>query len=204
MDWSPSDRSPGRNYHFMVSAVAPRPIAWVTTVAAPDAAAPGVVNLAPFSWYQAICADPPMVMIAFADKDGAPKDTLRNIVATKEFTLNAVTPPLGEVMVASSASYPAEVSEPEELGIELEPSRVVAPPRVAQSPFHLECRLVETHRYGATEKTTVVVGEVVHVHANDDVLDERGNIDNERLPLLARLGGSRYVATNDLFELRRP
>ncbi len=204
MDWSPSERSPGKNYHFMVSAVAPRPIAWVTSVAGPDADCPGLVNLAPFSWFQAICADPPMVMLALADRDGQPKDTLRNIQATQEFTISAVTRALAEGMVASSGNYPATVSEPDELGIELQPSKQVAPPRVARSPYHLECRLVETHRYGDTEKTTVIIGEVVHIHADENVLDTRGNIDNERVPLLARLGGAKYIAATAPFELRRP
>lgn len=199
MDWSPSERSPARNYHFMVSAVAPRPIAWVTTVSKT-----GVVNLAPFSWFQSVCADPPMVMIAFADRDGGPKDTLRNVLETGEFTLNAATRDLASEVVASSADFPADVSEPDQLGIDMVRAAAVAPPRVAASPFHMECRLVEHHRYGQTNPTTVIVGEVVHIHADDDVLDARGNIDNARVPLLARLGGAHYLATTDLFDVPRP
>ncbi len=202
MEWSPADRSPGKNYHFMVSAVAPRPIAWVSTVAGPAAPTPEVVNLAPFSWFQAICADPPMVMIAFSDRDGGLKDTCRNILETGEFVVNAVTQDLAATMVGTSADLPPEASEAE--GIAMAPSRVVAPPRVAASPFHLECRLVEHHRYGDTSPTTVIIGEVVHIHADDEVLDERGNIDNAKVPLVARLGGIRYVVAKDLVEIARP
>ncbi len=198
MEWSPQDRSPGRNYHFMTSAVAPRPIAWVTSLHE------GTVNLAPFSWFQSVCADPPMVMLAFADRGGELKDTCRNILASKEFVINAVTEPLAEQMVATSVDFAPTASEAEAGGIQLAPSAAVAPPRVAASPFHLECRYVEHHRYGNDEQTTVVIAEVVHVHAEDDVLDERGNIDNAKVPLVARLGGIRYVVTKDLVELRRP
>jgi flavin reductase (DIM6/NTAB) family NADH-FMN oxidoreductase RutF len=178
--------------------VAPRPIAWVTTLA------DGVVNLAPFSWFQAVCADPPMVMIAFADRAGDLKDTARNILATGEFVINAVRSDLGQAMVGTSADLTADESEAHAGNIELCESTVVAPPRVAASPFHLECRLIEHHRYGDTDKTTMVIAEVVHIHAHDDVLDVRGNIDNEKVPLLARLGGIKYCITRDLVEIARP
>lgn len=198
MEWSPAERSPGRNYHFMVSAVAPRPIAWVTTMHG-DA-----VNLAPFSWFQSVCADPPLIMLAFADRKGELKDTCRNILESKEFVINAVTADLADAMVASSSDLPRTTSEAELGGVALAPSTAVAPPRVAASPFHLECRYVEHHRYGETEATTVIIGEVVHIHADDAVLDERGNIDNAKVPLLARLGGVHYVVTKDLVQIRRP
>lgn len=198
MEWSPAERSPGRNYHFMVSAVAPRPIAWVTTMDGP------VVNVAPFSWFQSICADPPLLMIAFADRDGGLKDTCRNIIGTGEFTLNAATEELAETMVATSGDYPRGTSEAEALGIGLVPAAAVAPPRIAASPYHLECRLVENRRWGAEKGTTVVIGEVVHIHARDEVLDERGNIDNRAVPLMARLGGNLYTATDRLRAIDRP
>lgn len=198
MEWSPSERSPGRNYHFMVSAVAPRPIAWVTSLHG------DIVNLAPFSWFQSVCADPPLIMLAFADRHGELKDTCRNILDSKEFVINAVTEPLALPMVASSGDMPATTSEAEAGGVALMPSAVVAPPRVAASPYHLECRYVEHHRYGDKEPTTMVIGEVVYIHADDAVLDDRGNIDNAKVPLMARLGGPHYVVTKDLVDLRRP
>ncbi len=198
MEWSPAERSPGRNYHFMVSAVAPRPIAWVTTLHG------DTVNLAPFSWFQSVCADPPMVMLAFADRHGELKDTCRNILEGKEFVINAVTEELAAQMVATSGDLPPTASEAEAAGVALAPSVAVGPPRVPASPFHLECRYVEHHRYGDKEPTTVIIAEVVHIHADDAVLDERGNIDNAKVPLLARLGGSHYVVTKELVQHRRP
>lgn len=199
MEWDPRDRSAGSNYHFLVSAVAPRPIAWVTTLGAD-----GSVNLAPFSWYQAICADPPLVMVAFSDRGGRLKDTPQNIIDRQEFTINGVARELARQMVATSADHPPGDSEAEAAGIAMEPAHTVAPPRVAASPFHLECRLVDHRRWGGDHGTTVIVGEVVHVHARDDVLDERGNIDDRKVALVARLGGRLYLAATDLFELDRP
>lgn len=198
MDWSPSERSAGANYHFMVSAVAPRPIAWVTT-----RSRAGVVNAAPFSWFQAICADPPMVMLAIGDREPA-KDTLRNVEATREFVVNAATREQAEAVVQSSAEYAAEASEVDALGLETVPGHEVAPPRLAAAPFHLECRLVETRHYGRQKGSTLVIGEVVHVHADDGVLDARGNVDPAKVRFLARLGGRNYTSVDDVFELERP
>ncbi len=203
MEWDPADRSAGANYFFLTSAVAPRPIAWVTTKD-PDS---GVVNAAPFSWFQTVCADPPMVMIAIGDrKGGDPKDTLRNIQASGEFVVNAATRESLEAVVATSGDYPPDASEPDAVGLDLVPSHAVAPPRIASSPVHLECRLVETHRYGADgdAATTVVVAQVVHCAADDGALDERGNVDPKKVTWLARLGGAWYTAATDLFEHRRP
>lgn len=203
MEWDPSDRSATANYFFLTSAVAPRPIAWVTTQG-PDG---GVVNVAPFSWFQTVCADPPTVMIAIGDrKGGDPKDTLRNIQATGEFVVNAATRDTVDAMVATSGDLPPDVSEAEAVGLSLVPSRAVAPPRIAESPVHLECRLLETHRYGGggDAGTTVVVGQVVHCAADDDVLDDRGNVDPHKATWVARLGGAWYTAATDLFQHRRP
>lgn len=201
MDWDPADRSAKANYHFLTSAVAPRPIAWVTTVSGA-----GAVNLAPFSWFQAVCADPPMLMLALADRpEGGPKDTLRNIGETGEFVVHPVTRDDLEPMVASSGAFSPEASELEALGLASEASSIVAPPRLAGSPVALECRLVSTQRLGGpAAPTTLVLGKVVHVHADDGVLDERGDVDPRKAVWLARLGGAYYTAVAEVFEHRRP
>jgi flavin reductase (DIM6/NTAB) family NADH-FMN oxidoreductase RutF len=190
--------SASRMYHFLVSAVAPRPIAWVTTKA------DGVVNAAPFSWYQSVCADPPIVALAIADQDGHLKDTARNILITGEFVINAVTAELAQTMVATSATYAPTQSEIEALSIATTPSAVVAPPRIAASPFHLECRLHSQQRLGREHATTLILGEVVHIAVDDAVLDARGNIDITRCPLVARLGGRQYLNASNVYELERP
>lgn len=196
----PATRDARANYHFLTSAVAPRPIAWVTTV---DPGT-GVVNAAPFSWFNAVCSEPPMVMLAIQQRpDGTRKDTLRNILASREFVVNVATSAAAEAMVQSSGDYAPDVSEVDALGLPTVPSRAVRPPRLAQSPVHLECRLAQAIPLGVG-KTTLVLGEVVHIAADDGVLDERGNVDPAKVTLVARLGGSSYVDTQRVFTLRRP
>lgn len=189
------------NYHFLTSAVMPRPIAWVTTLDAET----GVLNAAPFSWFQAVCSDPPMVMLAIQRRaDGSPKDTTRNIRATREFVVNVSPKAMAEAMVRSSGEYPPDVSEVEALGLRTTPSKVVKPPRLADSPVHLECRLHQEIPLGSKAGTSLLLGEVVHMAADDAVLDARQNVDPGKLVLVARLGGQEYVDTERFFTLRRP
>ncbi len=197
MDWSAADRSPSGHYHFLTSAIAPRPIAWVTTV---DAA--GVVNLAPFSYFQGICSDPPMLMLSISDaRGGGSKHTLRNIETTGEFVVHVTPAQLANEMVQSAAPYPDGISEAEALGLETEPSRKVAPPRLSACPVAMECRRVETRRFGNQSPVTVVFGEILHFHADDKVLDERGNVRADRVDFLARLGGHQYTTVQNTFDV---
>lgn len=201
MELDPATRESRLNYHFLTSAVVPRPIAWVTTV---DPAS-GVVNAAPFSWFQAVCADPPMVMLAIQRRaDGGPKDTVRNIRATGEFVVNVSPKALAAEMVQTSGEYGPEVSELAEVGLATAPSRKVRPPRIAAVPVHLECRLHQEIPLGRAGGTSLLVGEVVHIAADDAVLDARGNVDPAKLVLVARMGGAEYVDTERLFTMRRP
>lgn len=189
------------NYHFLTSAVMPRPIAWVTTL---DPGT-GVLNAAPFSWFQAVCSDPPMVMLAIQRRaDGSPKDTTRNIRASREFVVNVSPRSLAEAMVKSSGDYPPDISEVEALGLRTVPSKAVKPPRLADSPVHLECRLHQEIQLGQAGGTSLLIGEVVHIAADDAVLDARQNVDPGKLVLVARLGGQEYVDTERFFTMRRP
>jgi flavin reductase (DIM6/NTAB) family NADH-FMN oxidoreductase RutF len=201
VELDPGTRESRLNYHFLTSAVIPRPIAWVTTLDPKT----GVLNAAPFSWFQAVCADPPMVMLAIQHRaDGSPKDTVRNIRASGEFVVNVSPKALAAEMVASSGEYPPEVSEVEALGLRTAPSRRLKVPRLADSPVHLECRLHQEIPLGGKGGTSLVLGEVVHLAADDAVLDARGNVDPAKLVLLARLGGKEYVDTERFFTLQRP
>lgn len=200
VELDPKDAAPAALYRFLTGAVAPRPVAWITTLGAD-----GTVNAAPFSWYNSVCADPPMVMAAIAwHPDGRPKDTLRNILASKEFVVNVVPRRLLERMVATSADYPPDVSEAEALGLATAPSRKVRPPRLADSPIHLECRLEREVRLGHKADTSLVLGEVVHIGADDSVLDARGNPDPGKLTLVARMGASWYTDTDPHIDVPRP
>lgn len=197
----PATRDARANYQFLTSAVMPRPIAWVTTL---DPST-GVVNAAPFSWFNAVCADPPMLMLAIqARADGSPKDTLRNIRAAREFVVNVVPRAAAEAMVQTSGDYPPEVSEVAAVGLATAPSRKVRPPRLAASPVHFECRLAQDIPLGRRQETTLVLGEVVHVAADDAVLDSRGNVDAAKVTLVGRMGGSEYTDTAARFTVKRP
>lgn len=201
VELDPATRESRLNYHFLTSAVMPRPIAWVTTV---DPAS-GLVNAAPFSWFQAVCSDPPMVMLAIQRRsDGSLKDTVRNIRATQDFVVNVSPKALAKEMVQTSGDYPPDVPELPEVGLETVPSRKVRSPRIAASPVHLECRLRQEIPLGNEGGTSLLLGEVVHIAADDAVLDARGNVDPAKLTLMARLGGAEYVDTERFFTLRRP
>lgn len=200
MEWNATEGSLKRNYAFLTSAVAPRPIAWVTTC---DAA--GRSNAAPFSWYNAVCGDPPMVMIAIRNhEDGGPKDTLRNIRSEREFVVNIATRSAASPLVASSAEYPADVSEIEALRLATTPSHKVQPPRLADSPAHLECVLYSITPLGKAPGVNLVIGEVVHFAAADDALDVQGNLDPSKVEFLARMGGPTYSSTAHHWPMERP
>jgi flavin reductase (DIM6/NTAB) family NADH-FMN oxidoreductase RutF len=198
MEWNPRERSAKENYHFLTSAVAPRPIAWVTTV---DGA--GRVNAAPFSWFNTVCAEPPMVLLAIGSRpDGSPKDTLRNIQERGEFVVNVVTRELAEAMVASAADYAPTESEVLALGLQTGPSSTVAPPRLAGSPVHFEC--VRHDVITLSAGNWLVLGRIQHVAASDDVLDARGNVDPTRVNFVGRMGGANYADTASRFTVPWP
>ena len=188
-------------YHLLVGVVTPRPIAWVTTV---DVA--GRVNLAPFSFFNAFGANPPVVVFSpTLRRDGTKKDTLLNIEATGEFVVNAAVARLAEQLNLTSKELPPGQSEVELAGLHTAPSARVKPPRIAESPVHMECKLRQIVPIGdGPISANLVIGEVVTIHVDDAVLDENGRVDPRKLQTIARLGGDFYCRTSDLFELRRP
>ncbi len=196
-----SHASPLHVYRLLISAVTPRPIAWVTSVDRE-----GRVNLAPFSFFNAFGADPPVVIIAPNRKrDGSKKDTLANCEATGQFVVNAAVAELADQMNLSSAELPHGESEVELAGLHVVPSIKVAPPRLAESPINLECNVRQILPIGGgAYSANLVIGEVVVFHVADHVLDERGRIDPRKVRTIGRLGGNQYCRTDDLFEMRRP
>ena len=197
----PDEASVLEVYRALIEVVTPRPIAWVTTVDRQ-----GRVNLAPFSFFNAFGANPPVVVFSpTLRRDGTKKDTLLNVEATGEFVLNAAVAPLAEAVNQTSAEVPPGRSEAELAGLALAPSERVAPPRVAASPAHLECRLVQVVPVGGGPlSANLVIGEVVLVHIDDSVLDASGHVDPRKLGTIARLGGEYYCRTSDLFTMKRP
>ena len=188
-------------YQLLVGVVTPRPIAWVTSVDRQ-----GRVNLAPFSFFNAFGANPPVVVFSpTLRRNGTKKDTLLNVEATGEFVLNAAVAPLAQKVNQSSQEIPSGESEIDLTGLHTLPSSKVKPPRVAESPCHLECQVLQIIPVGnGPIAANLVVGEVVAMHIDDVVLDANGKIDPRKLRTVARLGGDYWCHTSDLFELKRP
>jgi flavin reductase (DIM6/NTAB) family NADH-FMN oxidoreductase RutF len=190
-----------RVYQALVDVVTPRPIAWVTTLDVQ-----GRVNLAPFSFFNAFGANPPVVVFSpTLRRDGSKKDTLLNLEAVPEFVLNAAVENLAEPMNATSKELPPGQSEVDYAGLTLQPSIKVRPPRVAESPVKLECKVRQILPIGdGPIAANLVIGEVLLMHIDDSVLDESGRVDPRKLRTIARLGGNYYCRSTDLFEMERP
>jgi flavin reductase (DIM6/NTAB) family NADH-FMN oxidoreductase RutF len=174
-------------YRLLVGCVVPRPIAWISTLSEH-----GQANLAPFSCFTFVSSRPPMVAASIGPREGALKDTPRNIMRDKEFVVNIADMPLIEPLHLSSFEYPADVSEIEKLGLATAPSVDVRPPRLVDAPINLECRLHKIVEFGDLH-TQLVVGEVVRFHIRD-ALCKDGKIDSFALNPVARLGGPHYAA----------
>ena len=196
--------SVGLKHNPFKALVAPRPIAWVSSQDAE-----GRVNLAPFSYFNAVSEAPPILMFAAYGKkaeEDLNKDTLRNVLATKEFVINLVPTALKDAMNATAAPFQAGVDEFEQAGLAKAPSEVVAPPRVAESPASFECRLLQRVELPSPDPdytNGLILGEVVGVHiAEDAVVD--GMVDVTRYQPLARLGYMDYASVVETFTMPRP
>ena len=192
---------PRHAYRWMAATILPRPIAWVSTISAD-----GRTNLAPFSFFQGVCANPPTLMfVPVNNRQGEPKDTVRNIGAVPEFVVNLVNRELGEAMNQTAALLPYGESEFEKFGIEATASDTIRPPRVAAAPVAYECKLDRIVQIGEGPlAANVVFGRILTVHVRDDVLDEAGHADPRKLDLIGRMGGDHYTSTQDIFTLVRP
>jgi len=183
--------------------VVPRPIGWISS-----ADRQGRVNLAPFSFFNAVAYVPPQVMFATTGphREGGDKDSLANIRETGEFAVNLATWPLREAVNASSAPAPHGIDEFELAGLTRMTARLVGAPLVAESPVHLECRLVrivDLPSPDPSDPNTVVFGEVVGVHIADSVIVD-GRVDTARLDAIARLGYDQYTRVVEIFAMTRP
>jgi len=188
-------------YKLMVGIIVPRPIAFVSSIS-PD----GVLNLAPFSFFTGISANPPVVCFSpmIRGSDATCKDTLRNVEATHEFVINIVSEDFAEQMNACSAEFPPEVDEFAASGLTPVPSDLVHPPRVGESRVSMECRLVQVvHVSKKPLGGSLVIGEVVRFHIADELFDNF-KIDPDGLNAIGRMGGPAYVRTRDRFDMARP
>ena len=200
MQIDPTESSVREIYTLMVQLITPRPIAWVSSVSKT-----GVTNLAPYSFFNGVGANPPTVVFCPANqRDGSPKDSLRNVLETNEFVVNVVSSDDAAVMNQSSANYDSEVSEFEAIGIETLESEKVTPPRIASSRAQFECRLLQHIELGTGPSgANVVIGEIVMLHVAESIISD-GIVDPAKLDNIGRLGGKAYSKTTDRFELDRP
>ncbi|HLY09819.1 MAG TPA: flavin reductase family protein [Planctomycetota bacterium] len=195
MQIDPAALSPRDAYQLMISCIAPRPIAFVTTISRE-----GMSNLAPFSFFNGVSSNPPILSLAISTKrNGSKKDTWRNIEETGEFVVNVVVPDLMDAVLIGARELPHNVSELELARLDTLPSVRIKPPRIAASPVQMECTLLKIVE---VEETGLILGRVVMVHAEDNVVDG-GRVDPRRLTFVGRLGGDTYCRVNDLFERRR-
>lgn len=192
---------PREAYGWMISTILPRPIAWVSTISAD-----GKTNLAPFSFFQGVTSNPPTLMFCPVNtRDGAKKDTVRNIEQVPEFVVNLVPFALAEKMNECSALLPYGESEFEAFGIATAPSARVRPPRVAAAPVAFECTLDRFVHIGEGPlAANVVFGRIQVAHVADAVLGADGKPDPAKLDLIGRMGGESYTRTTVRFDITRP
>jgi flavin reductase (DIM6/NTAB) family NADH-FMN oxidoreductase RutF len=186
-------------YKLLIGLVVPRPIGWVGTVDAD-----GVRNLAPYSFFNVVAGTPPTVLFSPGRRNGEPKDTLHNVVATGEFTINLVDEALAEAMNLTSGEYGPEVDEFELAGLATVPGEAVRAPLVVASPANLECRVTRTVDLGDPPSNTVVFGNIERIHVRADLLDGT-RVDPLGLRAVGRMAGAGYTRTADgYFEMQRP
>lgn len=192
--------APTQRYKFLTSVVVPRPIAWVTTLSEK-----GVVNAAPFSFFNVFGSKPPLVVLGIGNRPdtGLPKDTVLNIKANSQFVIHTVSQDQAEQMVKTSTSLPYEDSEISAYGLKTTPSLHVAPPRIVGAAVALECELHSIQEIG---QNRLIIAKVVHAAIDDTFYDaETGAIDTAAMQLVGRMHGSAgYCSTGDLFDIERP
>ena len=183
----------------LTGVVVPRPIAFVSSVSAD-----GIVNLAPFSFFNAMAYNPATIVLGISRSAGwKAKDTLANIEATGEFVVSVVVDDIAEAMNSTAAEFPADVDEFEIADLTQRPAELVAAPLVAESPVNMECKLNQVVNIGDGNNHAIVIGEIKLMHIRDDIIDGH-RINHQRLKPVGRLAGNMYCNTHDVYEMVRP
>lgn len=201
----PAQASAKELYFLMISAIVPRPIAWIST-----RGKDGFTNLAPFSYFQGITSKPPMISVSIGhrrwDDQLVKKDSLRNIEETGEFVVNIPTEDQAELVTLSSTEFAPEESEIEKTGLTAIDSDIVSAPRIVECPIQFECKLDQIVWCGKPKPLNgLIIAEVVKFHIADSVWDdEKKWVDIEKLHPLSRLAGQLYGKTREVFEVERP
>ena len=199
MQFDPQIVAPQSIYKLLIGCVVPRPIAWVSSLS--DEAIP---NLAPFSFFMAVCNNPPTLAFSSGRREDKKKDTVRNIEYTQDFVVNLVDDALAEQMNLTAGDYPPEVDEFALTGLTAAPGIKVKAPRVVEAPISMECRVVQILPVGHGPHS-LVLGEIVYFHIRDDLYNSAtGRIDMHKLHPVGRLAGNLYTHVHDIFEMKRP
>jgi flavin reductase (DIM6/NTAB) family NADH-FMN oxidoreductase RutF len=194
----PHEMPPRDAYRLMLSVVAPRPIAWVSTIGAD-----GTLNLAPFSFFNGVGGTPPTIMFSVGQRKGKAKDTLRNVQETGEFVVNIVSEELAEAMNITSGEWEYGVNEFELANLETAASIDVKPPRVALAPVAMEAKVTQIVPVVGTT-STMVLGRILRYHIREDLLRSNGLVDVTLVRPIARLGGDEYATIGRVFSMARP
>lgn len=199
----PTSQPHGLKHNPFNALIVPRPIGWISSL---DTQGRG--NLAPYSFFNGVSYVPPQVMFSATSphpQGGGHKDSVRNILETGEFVHSMATWPLRDAVNKTSVPAPHGVDEFDVAGLTRAPSELVAPPRVAESPIHLECKLVTSVDLPAADggSNTVIFGEVIGVHIDDSVIVD-GMVDLTRADPISRLGYRDYARLADIFAMERP
>lgn len=201
MIYDPTEHPLLETHKLMIGSIVPRPIAFVSTLSKD-----GLENLAPFSYFNGICSNPPSIMFCPARRgyDGKTKDTLNNIRDTEEFAVNIVSEDFAEQMVSTSTDFEPEVNEFEVSGLTPEPCQKIAPPKVAEAKISFECKLNQIVPVGneGPGGGFVIIGTIVLFHIDDDVYED-GYINLGKLRPIGRLAGNMYTRTTDKLEIIR-
>jgi len=200
MQFDPETLEQSAIYKLLTGTIIPRPIGWISTIDTN-----GVNNLAPFSYFNLLGDDPPHVVFSTRRDNHTNKDTLNNVLTTKQFVVNMVTESVVEQMNATSDKLPPEIDEFLHAGVTPIASVKVKPMRVQESPIHLECELahhyfLEGHKQGGA---CVIIGRIVMMHYADEVLLDNYKINLETYKPVARLGGANYSKLGELFTIKR-
>jgi flavin reductase (DIM6/NTAB) family NADH-FMN oxidoreductase RutF len=204
LHFDPGEISIPKFHHLMLGAIAPRPIALASTIDRE-----GRPNLSPFSFFNAFGANPPIVVFSPSrrGKDSTTKHTYENIREVPEVVINAVTYEMVQKVSDSSADFPKEINEFEAVGLTMQPSDLVKPFRVKESPVQFECKVLQVIETGQGPAAgNLVICEILRIHVNPAMMDEKGRIDPHKMDLVGRLGGEFYVRASGaaLFELAKP
>lgn len=200
MQFDPNEMDQKSIYKILTGTIIPRPIGWISSISED-----GILNLAPFSYFNAVGDDPPHIMFSASRANNAIKDTLKNVLETKQFVANMVTENLVEQMNMTAHPIPSHESEFELAGLTPIASSKVKPPRIKESPIAMECELVhhytlEDNKFGGS---TIIIGRVVFFHIDEAILLDDFKINLDAYKPVARLAGANYSKLGELFSIKR-